>query len=458
MAERTSEGAEPPIRDGRTPVGSGPVAEALCVGDELLSGDTVNKNAAFLGLRARSLGVPLVRVVTVRDRVEEIVEAARAAADRCDVLLVSGGLGPTTDDLTTEALAAAARVPLVRDDAALARLAEKFRRFARSMPVANHKQADFPQGADILANPIGSAEGFAVGLGRATAFSMPGVPRELERMMIEQVEPRVRARFGLAAVRRRVYRVLGIGESALAEMIEPVVASRRAHSPGLAALFLHYRAAMPEVLVVLEATPDRDGHAASDDELAAFDEPFAEVLAPGLYGIGEADLATRTIDALRRAGLRIAFAESCTGGLAAATIAAVPGASDVLDGGVVAYDNRIKHAVLGVPQDVLAEHGAVSEPVARALAEGVRRVMGSDLGVGITGIAGPGGGSPEKPVGTVHIAVADAEITRHLRLQLRGDRGTVQRAAALWSLKLAWDRLGARGLAGVVALEPIPRE
>jgi nicotinamide-nucleotide amidase len=445
-------------RDVGRDAGAGPVAEALCIGDELLSGDTVNGNAAFLGTRARSLGVPLVRVATVRDRVGEIVEAVRAAADRCDVLFVSGGLGPTTDDLTTEALAAAAGVPLVRDDAALERLADKFRRFARAMPEANHKQADFPQGAEVLANPIGTAEGFALALGRATAFVMPGVPRELQRMTIEQVEPRVRARFGLAAVRRRVYRVLGLGESALAEKVEPIVAAHRTRSAGLAALFLHYRAAMPEVTVVLEATADAQGNAASDDELVAFDAPLFDALAPGLYGVGEADLATRSIDALRRAGLRVAFAESCTGGLAAATVAAIPGASDVLLGGVVAYDDRIKRDVLGVPADALAHHGAVSEPVARALAEGVRRVMGSDLGVGITGIAGPGGGTAEKPVGTVHIAIADAEITRHLRLQLRGDRGTVQRASALWSLKLAWDRLVARGLASVAPLEPIPRE
>ncbi len=438
--------------------GAGPVAEALCIGDELLSGDTVNGNAAFLGTRARSLGVPLVRVATVRDRVEEIVEAVRAAADRCDVLFVSGGLGPTTDDLTTEALAAAAGVPLERDEAALQRLADKFRRFARAMPEANHKQADFPRGAEVLANPIGTAEGFALGLGRATAFVMPGVPRELQRMTIEQVEPRVRARFGLAPVRRRMYRVLGLGESALAEKVEPIVASARARSVGLAAMFLHYRAAMPEVTVVLEATADAHGNAASDEELLGFDAALFDALAPGLYGVGEADLATRLIDALRRAGLRIAFAESCTGGLAASTVAAIPGASDVLLGGVVAYDDRIKREVLGVPADVLAAHGAVSEPVARALAEGVRRVMGSDLGVGITGIAGPGGGTAEKPVGTVHVAIADAEITKHLRLQLRGDRGTVQRASALWSLKLAWDRLVARGLAGVAPLDPIPRE
>lgn len=467
MAERSHERTDAPGHHAGARPPSGPIAEVLCIGDELLAGDTVNGNAAFLGTRARGLGMPLVRVVTVRDRVDEIVEAARAAAGRCDVLFTSGGLGPTTDDLTTAALAAAAEIPLVRDEAALARLAEKFQRFARAMPEANHKQADFPRGADVLANPIGTAEGFAVQLGRATVYVMPGVPRELRRMMIEEVEPRLHARFGLSPIRRRVYRVLGLGESAIAEKIEPIVRAQRAESPGLAAMFLHYRAAMPEVLVVLEATLDANGAAASEDELAAFDAPLSAALAPGLYGIGDADLATRVVDAARAGGLHLAFAESCTGGLAAATIAAVPGASDVLLGGVVAYDNRIKQEVLGVPADVLAQHGAVSEPVARALAEGVRRVLGSDLGVGITGIAGPvardrpvrpGGGTSEKPVGTVHIAVADAEITRHLRLQLRGDRGTVQRAAALWSIKLAWDRLGVRGLARVAPHDPLPLE
>ncbi len=434
------------------------VIEALSIGDELLSGDTVNTNATFLGQRARALGLVLQHVATVRDRVGEIVAAVRAAAARCDVLLVSGGLGPTTDDLTTRAVAEAAGVEVQLDPEALARLADKFRRFARAMPEANHKQAELPEGGEWLSNPIGTAEGFALELGRCLVFVMPGVPREMRRMMREQIEPRLARRLALVPIARRVYRLLGIGESAVAERVEPIVAAARTRSPGLAATFLHYRAAMPEVLVILEGTRDEAGHAATADELAALDAELVPAMAPGVYGIGEADLPTRVVLALQRAGQRLACAESCTGGLAAAMLAAVPGASECLEGGVVAYQNRVKQALLGVDAALLAEHGAVSEPVARAMAEGARRSLGSDLAFGITGIAGPSGGTPEKPVGTVHIAVADAERTSHLRLQLRGDRGIVQRSAALWAMKLVWDRLHDAGLAAIEPHEPLALE
>lgn len=226
----------------------------------------------------------------------------------------------------------------------------------------------------------------------------------------------------------------------------------------MAAVFLHYRASTPEVTIVLEALTDDDGNSASTEELAALDDAIARVLAPSVYGIGEADLATRIIASATQHRVRIATIESCTGGLASAMLSAVPGASECLDGGIVAYDNRIKHAHVHVDAALLAEHGAVSEPVARAMAEHGRLALGSDLCVAITGIAGPGGGSPEKPVGTVHLAVADATSTTHLRLQLRGDRGTLQRSAAMWAHKLLWDRLVERGLASIASLDPVATE
>ncbi|MBK6921150.1 MAG: CinA family nicotinamide mononucleotide deamidase-related protein [Deltaproteobacteria bacterium] len=433
-----------------------PRVEVLSIGDELLSGDTVNTNATFLGARARELGLLLTRVEVVRDRHEEIVTAVRGAVARADVLWTSGGLGPTTDDLTTAAIADAAGCPVVRDEAAVARLREKFRRFAREMPVANLKQADRPERAQWLDNPIGSAEGFCIEIGRCMVFVMPGVPRELHRMQREEVEPRVRARLSLRPIARRMYRAIGLGESAIAERVEPIVAAARARSEALRGVFVHYRAAMPEVLVILEGTPDAQGHGASIDDLASLDGEMIEALRPAIHGVGEADLATRIVAAARDAALRIAFAESCTGGLAAAGIAAIPGASACLDGGVVAYDNRVKRGLLGVEAAVLEAHGAVSEPVARAMAEGARRSLGSDLAVAITGIAGPDGGTAEKPVGTVHIAVADDRGTRHLQLQLRGDRGTLQRGAASWAHKLLWDRLCERGVASLHGPTPSP--
>jgi nicotinamide-nucleotide amidase len=432
-------------------------AHLLCIGDELLFGDTVNTNAAVLGRRCHALGLVVRHAATVRDRVEEIVAALHAAANDADVCLVCGGLGPTSDDLTTEAVATAAGVPLERDAAALERLEAKFRAIGRPMADTNRKQADFPRGAEILANPIGSAEGFALALprtgeGACDVFVMPGVPRELKQMMIEQVEPRLLGRADLRPVPRRIYRVLGMGESAVAQRIASVLEQARARSAGLAAMFVHYRASMPEVQIALEATADPDGAQATAIELASLDEAMARALEPGLFGIGTADLAPRLLAVLRRAGLRIGTAESCTAGGIAARLGAVAGASDCLDGGIVAYDNRIKRDLLGVSEDDLRTHGAVSEVVARAMAEGARKALGSDLCVAVTGIAGPTGGTPEKPVGTVDFAVADEGGTEYRRLLLRGDRGTVQRATELWALKLVWDRLRARGHATLLEM------
>ncbi len=450
-------GAKSPSGD-RGPRERVPIAVVVCIGDELLAGDTVNTNAAFLGTRLRGLGVVLRSVVTVRDRHAEIVAAVRQAVASADIVVCCGGLGPTTDDLTTVAIADAADTDVVRDPEALERLATKFRSFARAMPAANHKQADRPLSARWLANPIGTAEGFAIDIGKVPVFVVPGVPREMQRMTIEQIEPTLRERLALHPAARRVYRLLGLGESAAAERVEAIVAAARERSPQLASLFIHYRAATPEVMVVLEGVVAADGRGASESELAELDAALLDALSPAIYGIGEADLPTRVVDALRRAGKRVALAESCTAGLASALLGAVPGASDVLDGGIVAYDNRIKMEQLGVPAALLAEHGAVSEPTAVAMAEGARRSLRSDLAVAITGVAGPGGGTADKPVGTVHVAVADEFGTRHLEIHLRGDRGTVQRAAAAWAAKLLWDRLREQGLAEITVLGPASLE
>jgi nicotinamide-nucleotide amidase len=440
---------------------SPPVVWLLTVGDELLAGDIVDGNKARLAASARALGLEVRRAVSVRDRIDEIVASLREAAAHAHVCLVSGGLGPTTDDLTTAAVAEAAGRPLRRDPDAVLRLEEKFRRYGAPMPAANLKQADFPEGAEILPNPIGSAEGLRCelpggdGSGRSCqVFVMPGVPHELERMLAEQVVPRVRERFSLRPVPRRVYRMIGLGESAIAARVEPLVDRARERSPGLAAVYVHYRAHMPQVSVALEATPGPDGTQATMEELASLDAEMIEALGPAIYGIGEADLPARIVTALTAAGLRFATAESCTGGGLGALLTAVSGSSACFRGGIISYDNDVKERLLGVPADMLAAHGAVSEPVARAMALGARRRLESDLAAGITGIAGPGGGTPDKPVGTVHIAVADGEETFHKALSLRGTRGIVQGASALWALKLLWDRLVDRGLASVAASEP----
>ncbi|WP_434418685.1 CinA family nicotinamide mononucleotide deamidase-related protein [Nannocystis pusilla] len=429
-----------------------PTAQILTIGDELLSGDTVNTNLAYLGERCRRLGFEVVRALSVRDRIPEIVAAV--ADVTVDLCLVSGGLGPTSDDLTAEAVALAAGVPLVRDAASEAAIAAVFAGFGRPMPDINRKQADLPAGCDVLPNPVGTAPGFAASLPRGSYVAcMPGVPREMKKMMVEQIEPRLRRRFALPDIPRRVYRLIGRGESAVAVEVEPILAAARARSPGLAAVYLHYRAATPQVLLILEALAGEGGARATDEELRSFDAPFQAALRSSLYGIGEAELEVRVLAACRRAGLTLATAESCTGGQVAARLTAIAGASDVFAGGVVAYANSVKTGILGVREDSLAAHGAVSEPVAREMAEGARRALGADLAVAITGVAGPGGGTPEKPVGTVDFAVADAETCTHKRVQLWGDRALIQHTAGIVALKLVWDRLVARGLARVEALD-----
>lgn len=429
-------------------------AAILNIGDELLAGDIVNTNAAFVAKRARQLGVSVVEAVVVRDRVEEIVAAISTLSERAEICWVSGGLGPTSDDLTAEAFAAAAHSPLVRDAEALARLEEKFRRFGRPMAAINGKQADFPEGAQPLANPIGTAEGFTLAIGRCWFFVMPGVPRELEQMMREQVEPRLRDLYGVhQAVPRRIYRTLGRGESSIATSLDPIVKSLPQRSPALGALYIHYRASMPEVQVILEAISGPHGERATPEELRSLDAEIAAALAPSLYGIGSASLAPRILHALERNGQRLCTAESCTGGGIGQRLAAIPGASASFLGGIIAYDNAIKTALLGVSPKDLAEHGAVSEAVACAMARGARAATGADLSVAVTGIAGPSGGSAEKPVGTIHIAVSDSQGLEHRCIHLRGDRGTVQKATEQCALKLVWDRLVSRGLAEIAELE-----
>jgi len=468
-------------------------AHLLTIGDELLAGDIVDQHKAWLGQRCRVLGIEVVRATTVRDRETEIIAAIHAAAADADICLVSGGLGPTTDDLTARAAALAAQVPLERDPDLAARLEAFFApRGDRALVEMNLKQADLPKGAEILDNPVGTAAGFAVEVSDPAVpdpavpdpavpdpaarpdqtesgsgcwlFSMPGVPHELHLMMEEQVEPRLRERYKLEPLPRRVYRVVGRGESSLQQLLEPILADARARSPGLANMFVHYRARYPEVQVILEATPAQNqspdpnpdpnpdptppgdsGRGASAQELASLDDPIREVVGGALYAIapgdGPPDIATSLVAAMRARGLSLATAESCTGGGIGAAITAVAGSSAIFYGGVVAYANSAKRDLLSVPAESIETHGAVSEPVARAMAEGARAAFGSDLAVSTTGIAGPEGGSEDKPVGTVDIAVAGPKGTTYRRFKLFGRRESVRRAATQWALKLVWDQL-----------------
>jgi len=378
-------------------------AEIVTIGDELLRGEIVDSNKSFLSERLLTLDVETRFHTSVCDDPADMEDALRRAAGRADVVLVSGGLGPTRDDLTTEVLAATFGRKLVQDGPSLEAIRAFFASVGREMAPNNAKQALFPEGAEVLPNPIGTAPGFLLVVGEVPFFSMPGVPRELVRMMDEQVLPRIAARrTGVGVVRARLLRTFGMGESTLDDVLKDIATE----DPDVT---LGFRTAFPDNY--LRPLARAATAAAADAKLDRVCDAIRTRLGALVYGEGDATLELVTGSLLRAQGKTIAVAESCTGGLLAEKITSVAGASDYFLGGVAAYANSAKEALLGVPRELLERHGAVSEPVARAMAEGVRARFGSDLGVSTTGISGPGGGSAEKPVGLVHVALADASGT-----------------------------------------------
>jgi nicotinamide-nucleotide amidase len=378
-------------------------AEILTIGDELLRGEIVDSNKAFLSERLLSLDIETRFHASVRDVPADMADAFLRAAERSHVVLVSGGLGPTRDDLTSQVLAETFGRELVQDEQALEAIRAFFRSVGREMSANNAKQAMFPRGAEVLPNPIGTAPGFLLEEKGALFFCLPGVPREMTRMMDEQVLPRLarRAGSGGPVVRARLLRTFGTGESMLDAELADIAAGGD--------VSLGFRTAFPDNYLrpVARAASIEEAEAKLDHVCRQIRERLGAIV----YGEGDETLPMVVVRLLRERGLSLAVAESCTGGLVSELLTSVPGASECFLGGIVAYANAAKLRFLGVPEALLREHGAVSDPVARAMAEGVRERFGADFGVATTGISGPGGGTPEKPVGLVHIALARAEGT-----------------------------------------------
>jgi nicotinamide-nucleotide amidase len=387
--------------------------EILTIGDELLDGLTVDGNAARLGRMLDPAGLRLARRTSVRDRIPDIVASMNEIAERADVCIVSGGLGPTSDDLTVDALAVAAGVELHEDPEVWARIVARFD--GRAPTANNRRQARVPEGGRALQSEIGTAPGIEFTLGRCTFFLLPGVPREFQWHLDAHVLPLLRERIGeRLPPRSRILRFVGIGESAIGARIE-----RLGLSPELA---VAYRVRDLDIEVrVRGADPEAVADAAARIA-AAGEETFV--------GEGNVSLVELVLEACRRTGLTLATAESCTGGLVGSLLTAVPGASDVFRGGIIAYANTVKTQVLGVPSLVLESHGAVSEACAAAMAAGARRVLGADIAVAVTGIAGPAGGTPEKPVGTVCLAWSGGGLDRVATVLLRGDRDRIRLLSA----------------------------
>lgn len=399
--------------------------EILSTGDELLTGQVVDTNSPWLMDRLWDLGIMVRRKTLVGDDRADLDAALRETSARADAVVVSGGLGPTEDDLTAERLAAVAGVPLELHEPSLRAIEERFRRFGRTMTPNNEKQARIPRGAEPIPNRFGTAPGFALPLGRALVVCLPGVPLEFRGLAEEWLLPRLAARLGEPPA-ARILKLFGVPESHADHAMRPVF-----DDPANAGVRFGFRAHWPEVHVKWTVS-GADAGARADRIGAAVRALFGEAV----WGEGKEELPALVVARLAERGERVAVAESCTGGLLAELVTRVPGASRVFDLGVVAYADAAKERVLGVPPELLGAHGAVSEPVARALAEGARRVAGATFGLGLTGIAGPTGGTEEKPVGTVHLAIAGPSGTSPVARLYRGDRERIRRQAAYEALNL----------------------
>ena len=373
-------------------------AEILCIGTELLLGTITNSNARWLAEQLACLGIPHRRQTVVGDNRERLIAAVRESAGRCRVLITTGGLGPTPDDLTTEAIAAAFGAELEERPEIWAQIQARISARGRPVAASNRRQALLPRGATVLPNPTGTAPGIIwTPIAGFTVLTFPGVPSEMQAMWQATATPWLQAA-GLAegVFASRMLRFWGVAESALAEQVADLLAQE---NPTVAPY-----AGSGEVTLRLTARA-----AAPEDAQALLDPLEAEIRArtgTACFGTDADGLASVVLELLRQRGDTLAVAESCTGGGLGAALAAVPGASDVFLGGVIAYANAVKQGLLAVPAEQLAIHGAVSDPVAQAMAEGARRATGASWALAVTGIAGPGGGSAEKPVGLVHIAVA----------------------------------------------------
>jgi nicotinamide-nucleotide amidase len=404
--------------------------ELVAVGTELLLGDVVNGNAAWLGQRLAEAGIDVTHSVVVGDNVDRIAGVLHNAVRRAQVVVVTGGIGPTQDDLTREALALVAGVPLQRDPGLEAALRERFERLRRDVPEINYRQADLPIGGVSLPNAKGTAPGVRLDVGGSTVYLLPGVPHEMEAMFSAEVLPDLLRLAGQPAVIvHRLLRTAGMWESAVAGALAPLVEElAAAGNPTLAFL-----ASGGQTRVRITAK------AASRDEALALVAPVEAraraTLGPAVYGTDDDTLDAVVVAALRERGETVSTAESLTGGLLGATLTSSPGASDVFAGGVVAYATDQKTELLGVPEELVGREGVVSAAVAAAMAAGVRRRLATTYGLALTGVAGPAE-QDGQPVGTVHIGLAtpDGEQVRSLRLP--GDRARIRMFAAVSAVNL----------------------
>ena len=408
--------------------------EIVTIGDELLLGFTIDTNGAYLARKLADIGLRVARRMSVGDEPEQIENAVREALDRTGGVITTGGLGPTTDDRSKTAVANVFGRDMQIDEEHVAWMKDRWRtRFGREMPASNMAQAALPVGATKLTNHHGSAPGVFISDDRGWVAMLPGVPREMRGMTDDTLIPLLASRFpSTTVVRSRTLRTTGVAESLLGDKLASLDLG-----DGVSLAYLP----APEG-VDLRLTVSGVDAALADRRLETAASHVRFAVGACVYGEGDADLAAVLLERCRMKQRTISVAESCTGGLLGARLTAIAGSSDVFLGGVIAYDNRVKREFLDIPDAQLRDHGAVSEPVARAMASSVRARFETSIGMAITGIAGPGGGTAEKPVGTVWIAV-DAEgavIAR--RFNMIGDRDEIRRRSAQTALEMLRGALG----------------
>ena len=406
-------------------------AVVLSIGRELVGGLSLDTHSRDIARDLSAFGIEVVRHVTVDDKVAAIAGAMCRAADEADVIVASGGLGPTQDDCTRHALAEAMGEQLVENEDATAHLQRWATARGRTVSRANRVQTLLPRGARVLPNPVGTAVGIDARLAGARIFCIPGVPVEMRTMLDEQVLPQLSRSAGGRVMMVRTVRTFGLRESVVGEKLSDLMAPGRRPHVGTAV-----HSGIIDVHVYASGARDEAETLVAADVSTVRDRLGIAVFAEG-HGALEEAVAVLLVE--RRA--TVAIAESCTGGLVAAKLVNVPGMSDHLVEGVVAYANASKVRTLGVDEALITEHGAVSEAVARAMAEGVRKRPAADLALGITGVAGPGGGTREKPVGTVWMALADSGGTEAARHFLMGDRAEIRERAAYCALNMLRVRL-----------------
>ena len=411
---------------------NGTRAAVLAVGSELLGPLRLDTNSLWLTERLDEVGIAVTRKAVVGDDPDAIVRELEFAASAASLLVTTGGLGPTADDVTVGAVARWLGAPLRRDADFVAKMRERFARRGIRMAPVNEKQADFIVGARVLENARGTAPGFWARKDGTEVIVLPGVPSEMREIMEESVLPELARRSAGTISRRRVLRIGGMGESAVEQLVQPIYDRWKQDpitilaSPGEVQLHLVARGAPGEV----------------EERLSAMERDFAEVLGPRIFGRDEEALPAAVGRLLRDSGRTLAVAESCTGGMISELLTEIPGSSDYFLGSVVSYANSAKTELLGVREETLERHGAVSEETAREMARGARKRFGADVAVAVTGIAGPDGGSEEKPVGTVFLALASAnEDERSWKRAFGGDRATIRKAAAHHALELLRRRL-----------------